>query len=154
MTLPHARLSQVKRIASWLLLLAFVLPLSKCTGRVDPDTLVQSADTVNYGFSLLVEFARGFELRPFDAVRGMLAVLAVFFGPLCTLAMRPLWEPLFCLAGAVLAWYALAVWVFLIGHPMPGGWLACACWVAVVLVSVAQLWTYGKRRFTPLARQG
>jgi len=148
------KLALIKRAASIALLLCFLLPLSRCDGHVDPGTGVQGADTVTTGFSLLLDFAHGLAASPFESILCMLAVIAVFMGPLCTLALRKGWELLLCLCGAVLAWHALGAWVFVMGHPMPGGWLACGCWCAIALVSLVELVAYGRRRFAPSARTG
>ncbi|HEU4775619.1 MAG TPA: hypothetical protein VFS95_02270 [Telluria sp.] len=143
-------LALIKRAAAIVLLLCFVLPLSKCDGQIDPASGLQGADTINYGFSLLLEFAHDTLTSPWQAIAGMLAVIAVFIGPFCTLFLRKAWEPLLSLCGAVLAWNALGVWVFMLGHPMAGGWLASACWIVIAIVSALELWDYRKRHPAPL----
>lgn len=144
-------LALIKRAASIVLLLCFVLPLSKCDGQIDPVSGLQGPDTIHYGFSLLLDFAHDMETSPWTAIAGMLAVIAVFIGPCCTLFLRRAWQPLLSLCGAALAWNALGVWVFVIGKPMAGGWLASACWIAIAMVSALQLWDYRKRHPAPLA---
>jgi len=137
------RLVLVKRVAAWLLLLCFVLPLSKCEGRADPESGVQAADTIFYGFRLLIEFA---QRSPLDEAAGVLAVLGVFMLPLLSLALPKAWEPIVCIGGAVLLYQPLTLWIYVFGRPMFGGLLATACWIAVLLVSCLQLWGYRKRR--------
>lgn len=140
------KLALVKRAAALLLLLCFVLPLSKCEGRIDPDTGIRSADIVYYGFGLLAEFARRADSGLVERLMGLLAVSGVFALPLATLALRRAWEPIACLVGASLLHYPLLLWVFIAGDPMFGGLLTCACWLVILVVSLLQLWGYRKRR--------
>jgi hypothetical protein len=53
-----SKLVLVKRAASLLLLLCFVLPLSKCEGRIDPDTGIRAADTIHYASIPIRAFER------------------------------------------------------------------------------------------------
>lgn len=140
------KLVLIKRVAAWLLLLCLVLPLSKCEGKVDPDSGIRAAATVHYGYAMLTEFAQSVGQGPFDAAMGVLAVLGVFMLPLLSLALRKAWEPVVCIIGAGLLYQPLVFWVYVMGRPMFGGLLASACWIVILLLSCLQLWGYRKRR--------
>lgn len=130
----------IRKISAILLLLCFVLPLSKCTTTKTTETgKAVVADEYQIGYKVV---QKGFtQIENGDISTGLiqlLAVVNVFFLPLICLGLREkLQIPIHLIAG-ISAGYFLFIWVFLT-TPLYGGILALACWVMLFSMSIVVL---------------
>ena len=128
------------RLASWLLLVCFVLPLSRCDSKEE----VPVAGTA-------MAAAPPVYLHGYDIVRvgtaPLLAALAVFFMPFFALFFRERRQSLILIGTAFPALYMLYHWMIDWGSvPQIGGILATECWLFLLLLSVLQLRAGGQAR--------
>jgi len=146
-------LPTIRRLASILLLLAMVLPLSKCTGKVDPGTGKAAADTIFYGYQMIsAEFAALSE-PSWSGIAALLALSTVFLLPAGTMLLRATWRAPILLIGSAPATHFLYYWVLAFpSMPLIGGLLAMACWATLILTSVIELWR--RHRFRQAAAIG
>jgi len=147
-------LPNIRKLVSVLLLLAMVLPLSKCAGKVDPGTGKAAADTVFYGVQMIADgFAALGEPNLAD-VGSLLALLTVFLLPVGTLLLRASWQAPILLVGSAPASHFLYYWVLAFpSTPLFGGLLAMACWAVLVATSVIELWRRHRPRRTDASCQ-
>ena len=144
-------LSLTRKIASVLLLLCFVLPLSTCSFVHDQagsskESAASSAaenapqakkDKPLYAFEI-AEIAFN-DLRKGELTDGsltMLAVFLVFFLPCCLLALKEKPQAIVTILAAMGAGFTLFFWVFFGRTPQIGGMLAIVCWCSLLLVSL------------------
>ncbi|MFZ6678950.1 hypothetical protein [Undibacterium sp. Tian12W] len=157
-------LSLIRKISSLLLLLCFVLPLSKCESKMQPQKEAQSQtandqvkqneaaknvakeavkDDLLYGYVLLMN---GWEdLRKNKTLASsvtLLAVLSIFFLPCVLLVLKEKPQVLITLLASMLAGPALFFWVLVCGTPQVGGVLAIICWISLFLVSLIYCWRW------------
>lgn len=143
----------IRRMASVLLLLAMVLPLSKCAGKVDPGTGKAAADIVFYGYRMIADGFATLGAPTVADLASLLALLTVFLLPLGALLLRPTWQAPILVVASVPASHFLYHWVLVFSStPMAGGLLAGACWIAITVSSLAELW--GRHRSRGAGRIG
>jgi hypothetical protein len=152
--------SLLRKIASLLLLVCFVLPLSKCTTQVMKDGrgvmrdgVPVMEDSYTYPYALArhsIDYAADGQLG--DASITLFAVLTVFFLPLALLRLGETAQSLATCVLSVPAAYFLYGWVFFMSSGAQiGGLLAIACWTVLLLLSVAQLAARWRARRTARA---
>lgn len=155
-------LGLIRKIASLLLLLCFVLPLSKCESKMhtQPEAQSQTANSPskqnesaseavkgNSEATVKVDFLYAYVLlrdgwedvqknKTMASSLTMLAVLAVFFLPCALLALKEKPQAIITLLASVPAGFALFMWVLVWGTPQAGGVLAIICWISLLLVSL------------------
>jgi len=153
-------LSLIRKIASLLLLLCFVLPLSTCESKrqpqqeVQPPTQSQAGNTQTvqenvakdkslYGYVLLSDGWDDLRKNKTPASSmTMFAVIIVFFLPCCLLTLREKVQAIISLLASVVASYVLFIWVFFCGTPRVGGMLAITCWSSLFLISLIFSWRW------------
>lgn len=157
-------LSLIRKISSLLLLLCFVLPLSKCESKMQQQKEAQSQtandqakqneagkeavkevakDNLLYGYVLLID---GWEdvrkNKTLASSATLLAVLTVFLLPCVLLVLKEKPQVIITLLASVLAGPALFFWVLVWGTPQAGGVLAILCWISLLLVSLIYCWRW------------
>jgi hypothetical protein len=142
-------LSWMTRLASLLLLVCFVLPLSKCQTKEDPGPgpapKAANAPTYLYGYQMALD-----EQARLDLSASNLPTLAglaiVFVVPALALLIKQRWQAPVLAVAAVPAFYFLYYWVIVFGDAQLGGLLALECWGFLAAVSVVTLWLRWRRR--------
>ncbi len=128
----------LRRLASILLLLCFVLPLSKCAAKQDPVGAPAKPDIVFSGYQMAQEWASEVGGGRWRSFGPLIAIVLVFALPIAVLwVFEPLRSTVLAL-GAIPALYTLQLWVFLF-KPQLGGILAISCWVTLFILSVLTL---------------
>jgi hypothetical protein len=132
--------ASIRKIASIVLAICFVLPLSQCTTPIEHQGRMLATDTQLHGFDLvrdgLAAIWRG------DAKGALLlpAVAIVFFVPVLCLRLREQRQALIHFIGALVSAYCLFVWVFVFAtRPRIGGLLAASCWGVLFCIGGATL---------------
>lgn len=147
-------LAWMTRLASLLLLVCFVLPLSKCTAKQEapvipspseqtarkqePVSLSPPAYQYLYGYQMALDDNAKLDLSPSNwwTLGGL---VIVFFVPAMALLLKPHWRAPVLLVGAVPAFYFLYYWVIVFGDAQLGGILAIECWAFLGSVSAVSL---------------
>lgn len=149
--------SLIRKIASFLLLLCFFLPLSTCTFKKIPveaqaqaqgqaaskaaeNTPQTSKDESLYAYDI----GRGafYDLRKEEMTGGimmLLAVLTVFFLPVGLLALKEKPQAIVTILASIGAGFSLFFWVILGRTPQIGGVLALVCWSILFTLSLMVL---------------
>jgi hypothetical protein len=149
MQLPNL-LTLIRKFASFLLALCFVLPLSQCDikktereSTVEKPVTFQGSDMAREG---LIEIEAG----KAEGAMTLLLVLCVFFLPMAALACGTRVQLVLHWAGSLLSGYVLYNWVFVLAsRPLPGGLIACLGSALLFLTSsleVSALWKDGQER--------
>jgi hypothetical protein len=134
-------LSLIKKVASILLVFCFVLPLSKCTTKVNNEEKIVSTDTYLYGFEMVKQGWVDIEAGKLDGAGTLLAVFNVFFVPIVCLRLKERPQAIIYFASFFLSGYILYSWVFLFStSPQIGGVLAVACWILLFCTTIVTLW--------------
>jgi hypothetical protein len=128
----------LRRIAIAALLIAFFLPLSKCSW-----TATDGSVKIDYEYPVefVVEGAQGlpFSDEPdFDAVLLAVVTLAVFFLPLAIITMKTRTQSLVHVVLAAPAEWLLYLWAT-IGDPQAGGFIAMTAWGVLFITGVITL---------------
>ncbi|MFZ6735678.1 hypothetical protein ACO0LG_27410 [Undibacterium sp. Ji42W] len=153
-------LNLIRKISSLLLLLCFVLPLSTCGSKMQPqqgtqsqshspnsqsmqnetakETLKETAkDDSLYGYVLLSDgWGDLCKNKTMASSATLFAVFAVFFLPCGLLVLKEKAQAIITLLASVLAGPALFFWVLVWGKPQVGGVLAIICWISLFIVSL------------------
>ncbi|QNA90238.1 hypothetical protein G4G28_20185 [Massilia sp. Dwa41.01b] len=137
------RMTFLRRLASILLAVCFVLPLSQCDTKFDEG-------------GKPVEVTRHTELRAYELVQayvqdvgkgelakglqGIAIVASVFFLPLASWKLRQSGRALVHVAASPFTGYVLFGWVFVFAsRPLFGGILAVLCWAVLLLSNCVTL---------------
>lgn len=123
-----------------LLLICFVLPLSRCTAKADVDGQTKATDTYLYGYTLAQEAWTDVKSNGIAQIGGLLVVVNVFFLPVICLAFKErLQAAIYFLASFVSA-YFLYCWIFVFAtSPQIGGIIAIICWLLLFATSCITL---------------
>jgi hypothetical protein len=139
-------LAWMKKLASILLLVCFVLPLSKCETKKEVDGVAQIDATYAYGYQMALGDLADIGERGLDALQGLGFVAIVFFVPAISLWFKEGWQSLIQLCAAFPALYALYGWVIVFATtPQIGGVLALECWLFLLTTSALTLWLRRRR---------
>jgi hypothetical protein len=159
--------SLIRKIASVLLLLCFVLPLSTCSfnadvkqangetsaSAIDASKSVKPAENQNkvlYATQILRSAWDELQEGNFsNAIANVLAVVNVFFLPCALLALKEKPQTLISFVASFTAGYILFLWVFFGRTPQIGGVLAVICWASLLVISMGtmmQWWLARKRQ--------
>lgn len=138
-------LSWMTRLASLLLVVCFVLPLSKCQMKEDPGAAAAKAPTYLVGYQMALDEQARPDLRVSN-LPTLAGLAIVFFVPALALLLRQRWQAQVLATAAVPAFYFLYYWVLVFGDAQLGGLLALECWGFLAAVSVVTLWRRWRRR--------
>ena len=140
-------LALIKKMASFLLVLCFVLPLSRCTEKVNHQGQVTATDTYLYGFNMAKQGWDDIKAEKFDGVGVLLAVFNVFFVPIICLRIKERLQAVIYFFSALVSGYILYGWVFLFStSPQIGGVIAVISWALLFCassVTILDLWRSG-----------
>jgi hypothetical protein len=135
------KLSWARKLASLLLLLCFVLPLSQCTTKFDKDGKPGVQTSTLYPGKLAQEALATLSVEKLDGAAVLFGIFTVFLLPALCWRMRPGRQALLLAAASGVAGFALYLWVFLFATaPLAGGLLASACWIVLAACSAVVLW--------------
>lgn len=149
-------LSLIRKIASILLLLCFVLPLSTCTikakAKAESQTQAQAAsnseaieqevteDSSLHGYDIMQSAFDNF--KEGEATGGsmtLLTVLLVFFLPFGLLRLKETPQAIITFFASIGAGFALFFWLFFGRTPQIGGVLAIVSWCSLFSLSLVVL---------------
>ncbi|MBC3917877.1 hypothetical protein H8L32_10365 [Undibacterium sp. CY18W] len=158
-------LSLIRKVASLLLLICFVLPLSKCESAKEPVTesaekpvtaktpvKETSKDSVyvdgylypyklaQQGLNRIQEGTLGFGMLD------LLEIVIVFFLPFILLFVREKPQTIITAVASVFVGFPLFFWVFFWGNPEWGGILAVICWIVLLAISLITLFQWWRQR--------
>jgi hypothetical protein len=134
-------LGVVKKLASILLALCFMLPLSTCTGK-KPDVGDQTDihTSTLYGFDIARDGWKDIRAGKPDGLMTVLIVFHVFFVPIMCLGLKPRLQAVIYLFGSLAAEYFLMNWVFVFAtRPEIGGVIAILCWALLFCIGSGTL---------------
>ena len=136
-----------RKLATWLLLVSFVLPLARCDGRKEEPGVVPTSPTYLYGYKLAYGNVVAISEGAWHCIGSLAIVLGVFFVPLLALCFRNRWQPWMLICASFPSLYVLYQWMTDWGRvPQIGGILAMECWLFLLLLSVLQLRAGGQAR--------
>lgn len=126
----------VRLISALLLLLCFVLPLSKCTTARSTNQYAAPLDTYIYGYAMAKQGLRDIEHgQTLDGFKLLGVIFTVFFLPIVILIVALKWRLLLTVVGSVVTGYALCLWVLVL-NPQIGGLLALGSWLALLVSAI------------------
>jgi len=129
-------LTLVKRVAAILLMACFVLPLSRCTSKADPEGRVVGADTYLYGYEMAQDALRDLNVDPLKSVGTLTALFIVFFLPAAGLRLKDRAQAPVYLLSSFTAAYLLFSWAFLFKSSVQiGAVIAVTCWSLIFAAS-------------------
>ncbi len=124
----------IKKIAALLLLVCFVLPLSRCTSKSEVQRQSDVTDSYTYAYVIAQEALQSNNFKTLSAV------FVVFFVPAVCLSMKERPQAVICFFSSFAAAYVLYGWVFLFAtSPEIGGILAILCWMILFGISCTTL---------------
>jgi len=138
-------LTWMTRLASLLLLVCFVLPLSKCQMKKEPGPAAANEVTYLYGYQMALDDHARLDLRASN-LPTLGGLLVVFFVPAMALLLKQKWQAPVLVIAAGPALYFLYYWVLVFGDAQLGGILALECWAFLGAVSVVTLWRRWRQR--------
>jgi hypothetical protein len=123
-------LGVVKKLASILLALCFVLPLSTCTPKMQEAGDQSEIHTSTlHGFDIARDGCKAIRAGRTDGLITLLIVFHVFFVPIICLGLKPKVQAVVYLFGSLAAEYFLMDWVFVFATRAEiGGFIAILCW--------------------------
>ncbi|MCH8622602.1 hypothetical protein [Undibacterium sp. TS12] len=141
----------IRKVASVLLLLCFVLPLSRCESAKEKRAPEQAAVTAQVKKQGTDTYVDGY-LYPYklteqawkqlqtdelpSGLKDLLLLALTFFLPTALLAAKEKTQIISTTVAALPAAFALFIWVFLWGNPETGGLIATACWSLLTLLNL------------------
>ena len=139
-------LSFIRKVASILLVVCFVLPLSKCTTKMGADRNTTSTDYF-YEYEMAVQgWTEVKQGKTLNGLAVLLAVFNAFFLPFSSLKLNEKYQVLIHFLGSFSAAYILFFWVFVFSEgPQIGGLFTIGCWGVLFFSSVLGLIGYGHR---------
>jgi hypothetical protein len=147
------RLAWMKKAAALLLLVCFVLPLSKCTPKMEEGPVV-SDPQVSYQYGYLMALDGLDHIDEGGDAGYLLALAIVFFVPAIALLLKESWQSLIQFGAAFPALHVLYGWLFVMfSEPQIGGILAAECWLFLLTASASTLWSTlrGRRKLRAAA---
>jgi hypothetical protein len=134
-------LTVIKKLASILLVLCFVLPLSTCTMKKGDDAKPDIQTTTLHGFDMASDGWKNIRAGKPDGLMTLLIVFHVFFVPIVCLGLKPKLQAVVYLFGSLAAEYILVGWVFVFAtHSEIGGLIAIVCWALLFCIGSVTLW--------------
>lgn len=133
--------SLIRKVASALLLLCFVLPLSRCT-YTNKDGVTSSNDF--YAFSMVYAMAEEIvtrKINPIENIGYILMYLAIFIFPTLYIFLKPMPQSVVTILSSIPAFYFLYPHFYLY-IPLIGGWLALISWVILAIISALTIWQH------------
>ncbi|MGW8391822.1 hypothetical protein [Pseudoduganella sp. HUAS MS19] len=123
-------------MAAVVLMACFVLPLSRCTAKADPEGRVAGTDTYLYGYVMAQDAVKNIQEDPFNGVTTLAGIAIVFFIPVVCLGLKDSLQAPIYLLGSGVAAYFLFGWVFLFSTSVQiGGVIAVICWMLLFFTS-------------------
>jgi hypothetical protein len=130
----------VKKLASFALLVCFVLPLSKCTAKVDLQGNFEPTASYLYGFDLAEKGLTDLRDQKLDGAISLLAVFTVFFLPVFCMVFKARLQAILLLFAGLVSEYLLFCWVIVFAtSPQMGGIVAMICWAILLWMSGATI---------------
>lgn len=146
MQLPNL-LTLIRKLASFLLALCFVLPLSQCDIKKSEPEATAARPVIFQGSDMARDGLREIEDGKTGGAKTLVLVFCVFFLPVVALACRTRVQVAVQMAASLLSGYVLYNWVFVLAsHPLPGGLFACLCSVLLFLTSSREAVAMWKNR--------
>lgn len=129
-------LALIRKTASIVLLLCFVLPLSQCTEKTESQGSTSVRESYLYGYDMASQGWAAIKAKELDGAGVLAAVFIVFFVPVVCLGLDERLQAVIVLLSALVSLYILYCWVFLFStSPQIGGVAAVICWVLLFCVS-------------------
>lgn len=139
-------LALIKKAASILLVVCFVLPLSTCTHKPEADGKVATESHL-YGYEMAIMDLDEVRAGKYDTLFGVLMAISVFFVPVISLAFHERLQSLIVFAASFLSAYFLLIWVFVFSTKVEvGGWLAVLCWAVLFAESATTVTRLARNR--------
>jgi hypothetical protein len=139
--------ASIRKIASILLALCFVLPLSQCTQHVERQGQISTIQTNLHGFDMARDGWIAMRRGDPEGALLLLAVANVFFVPAFCLRLGERRQALIQFVGALVSEYILFFWVVVFAsRPQVGGLLAMICWAVLFCTSSATLFRQWRSR--------
>ena len=133
------KISLVRKIASALLLLCFVLPLSECT--YTDKSGVASKNTF-YAYVWVCALAKdvvALKANPLESVGAIFMYLTTFIFPILYVFLKPLPQSIITILSSMSASYVLYINMFSFS-PLIGSWLTLISWITLVIISLLSIW--------------
>ena len=135
------KLALLRKLASVVLLLCFVLPLSQCTTTSYKDGKPVTSTSTLYPSDLVRQGMNSLSPPHFDGAWMLFGVFSIFAAPVACWSMRRGRQAAVLLATSIVAGYFLVSWVFVFSTVAKvGGLLASACWIVLFATSGVVLW--------------
>lgn len=127
-------LTLIKKIAALLLLVCFVLPLSRCSTKTEVQGHTKVSESYTYAYQIAQEGLAEKNLKSLSAV------FIVFFVPAICLGLKARAQATIYFFSAFVSAYCLYGWVFVFASsPESGGILAMLCWAILFGISCKTL---------------
>lgn len=144
----------LRKFASLLLALCFVLPLSQCEFKGPECGPIVTKPVIFHGSDMARDGLRELEAGKGGGAMTVMLVLCVFFLPLAALACGTRIQVALHLAGSLFSGYVLFHWVFVFAsHALPGGVIACLCSALLFLISAREAVVLWKNRQKGLTQE-
>ncbi|KQZ44014.1 hypothetical protein [Duganella sp. Root1480D1] len=132
-------LEVIKRVAAVLLMVCFVLPLSRCSGRPDLEGHT-GADTRLYGYEMAQDALRDVQSEKFKGVITLAGLFIVFFVPAACMGLKDRLQAPIYLSSSIAAGFLLYSWVFVFATSAQyGGVIAVICWILIFCTACISL---------------
>ena len=133
-------LDVLKKLASILLAVCFLLPLSTCTSKKGEGAAASIESSTLHGFDMARQGWEDIRAGKPDGFLTLLIVFHVFFVPIICLGLKPGLQAVVYLFGSLAAEYILVGWVFVFAtHSEIGGLIAIACWALLFCIGSVTL---------------
>jgi len=133
-------LTLIKKAAAILLLVCFVLPLSRCSTKTEVEGQTKVTDSTMYGYEIAARACGDKSLIT------LLAVSVVFFVPAVCLGLKARPQAVVYFLSSFASAYILTGWVFVFATRAEiGGILAVICWAILFGLSCKTLWGLYRR---------
>lgn len=150
-------LTLLRKLASFVLALCFVLPLSQCAIKTPVQESTVAKPVVFQGSDMARDAFKKIDDGKAEGAITLLLVFCVFFLPLAALACGSRVQVALHLAGSLLSGYVLYNWVFVLAsQALPGGMIASSCCAFIFLASLCEtvaLWESRRKRLPQKARR-
>lgn len=134
-------LTLIKKVAAILLLVCFVLPLSRCTTKAEIGAENAVKETHLYAYELAGAAWNDVKANEAGGLSALFAVLNVFFVPAICLALRDRLQAAIYFFASFVSAYFLYCWVFVFSTRAEiGGIIATSCWMLLFGISCVTLW--------------
>lgn len=139
-------LTLIKKVTAILLLVCFVLPLSRCTTKAEIGAENAVKETHLYAYALAGSAWNDVKANQAGGISALFAVFNVFFVPAICLSFKDKLQAAICFCAFFVSAYFLYCWVFVFSTRAEiGGILATICWMLLFCTSCITLWRLYRR---------